>query len=213
RGGVAICRGLAAGGYRAHVRALEGRPVSDAVLTDLLRRFDVSDLDLRRRLRDQSHGMKQKIGIIQALMTHAPVVILDEPTAGLDPLMVQAFRDTVAELQQRGDTTVFLSSHVLTEVETTCDRIGLVRGGRIVTAGPIEALKRAAPRRVTVSFAAPVTQTIAIPEIAVREQTPPRWELDVRGPLGPLVEQLAGLPVLDMQVEPFKLEDYVARFY
>src|SRR5262249_57618752 len=130
RGGVAICRGLAAGGYRAHVRALEGRPVSDAVLTDLLRRFDVSDLDLRRRLRDQSHGMKQKIGIVQALMGRAPVVILDEPTAGLDPLMVFAFQETLASLKRRGDTTVFRSSHVPAEVRQTCDRIGVVREGR-----------------------------------------------------------------------------------
>jgi ABC-2 type transport system ATP-binding protein len=157
--------------------------------------------------------MKQKIGIIQALMTRPPVVILDEPTAGLDPLMVQAFRETVAELRQRGDTTVFLSSHVLTEVEATCDRIGLIRGGRIVTSGTIEDLKRDATRRVVVFFGTPVTRTLSTPGIAVRAQGPTRWELDVRGPLGPLIEDLAGLPVLDVQVEPFRLEEYVTRFY
>jgi len=124
-------------------------------------------------------------------------VILDEPTAGLDPLMVQAFRDTVAELRQSGDTTVFLSSHVLTEVEATCDRIGLIRGGRIVTSGTIEDLKRDSTRRVIVTFT---------------DGTPP-LVTDVRGPLGPLLASLNGRPIHDVSVEPFKLEHYVARFY
>jgi ABC-2 type transport system ATP-binding protein len=212
-GELPIYRDLNAADYLKYLARLDSRPVAPDYLRHLLRRFDVSDIDAKRPLRDQSHGMKQKIGIIQALMTRAPVVILDEPTAGLDPLMAQAFRETVAELRQGGETTVFLSSHVLTEVEATCDRIGLVRGGRIVASGTIEDLKREATRRVTVSFAAPVTRTISMPDVVIREQAPTEWVLDVRGPLGPLVEHLAGLPLLDMQVEPFKLENYVAQFY
>ena len=100
--------------------------------------------------------MKQKIGIIQALMARPAVAILDEPTAGLDPMMVQAFRETLADLKRGGETTVFLSSHVLAEVESTCDRIGLVRGGRLVTTGTIAQIKQDATRRVTVFFTAPV---------------------------------------------------------
>src|SRR4029077_10319919 len=168
-------------------------------LSHLLARFDVSEIDQRRRLRDQSHGMKQKIGIIQALMTRPPVAILDEPTAGLDPLMVQAFRETVGDLRHEG-TTVFLSSHVLAEVESTCDRIGLVRGGRLVTTGTIDEIKRDATRRVTVIFCRPVT----VPEwtvsgVAAVSATPTEWTLDVKGPLGPLLEFLAGRPVLDLK--------------
>jgi len=212
-GELPIYRDLNAADFLDYLARLDSRPVAPDYLRYLMRRFDVSDVDAKRPLRDQSHGMKQKIGIIQALMTRAPVVIIDEPTAGLDPLMVQAFRETIGELSRAGETTVFLSSHVLTEVEATCDRIGLIRGGRIVTSGTIDDLKRAATRRVTVSFAAPVTQTISAPEIVVRAQTPIEWTLDVRGPLGALVGRLAGLPVLDIQVEPFKLEDYVTRFY
>jgi ABC-2 type transport system ATP-binding protein len=211
-GELPIYRDLSAADYLKYLERLDSRPVAPDYLHHLLRRFDVSDLDARRPLSDQSHGMKQKIGIIQALMTRAPVVILDEPTAGLDPLMVQAFRDTIAELRRRGDT-VFLSSHVLTEVETTCDRIGLIRGGRIVTSSTIEDLRRTATRRVTVSFSVPVARSLSTPGVVVRHQTPTEWVLDVRGPLGPLLEQLAGLPVLDVQVDPFKLEDYIARFY
>jgi ABC-2 type transport system ATP-binding protein len=196
-GELPIYRDMTAAGYLAYLARLDSRPVAPDYLRHLLRRFDVSDVDAKRALRVQSHGMKQKIGIIQALMTRAPVVILDEPTAGLDPLMAQAFRETIAELRRRGDTTVFLSSHVLTEVEATCGRIGLIRGGRIVTSGTIEDLKRTATRRVTVTF----------------EDGSAPLVTDVRGPLGPLLASLNGRAVHDITVEPFKLEDYVARFY
>jgi ABC-2 type transport system ATP-binding protein len=196
-GELPIYRDLSAAGYLDYLARLDSRPVAPDYLRYLLRRFDVSDIDAKRALRVQSHGMKQKIGIIQALMTRAPVVILDEPTAGLDPLMAQAFRDTIAELRRRGDTTVFLSSHVLTEVEATCGRIGLIRGGRIVTLGTIEDLKRAATRRVIVTFADGTAPLVT----------------DVRGPLGPLLTSLNGRVIHDVTVEPFKLEDYIARFY
>ena len=115
--------------------------------------------------------------------------MLDEPTAGLDPLMVQAFRETVAELKRAGDTTVFLSSHVLAEVESTCDRIGLVRGGRMVDDRHDRGLKRDATRRVTVIFCRPVPAAGLVAgecrgDVARRRR---EWVLDVRGPLGPLL--------------------------
>ena len=141
--------------------------------------------------------MKQKIGIIQALMMRPPVAILDEPTAGLDPLMVQAFRETVVDLKRAGDTTVFLSSHVLADVELTCDRIGLVRGGRLVATGTIDDIRRDATRRVTVTFADGGAPLVT----------------DVRGPLGPLLASLEGRAIHDVAAEPFRLEDYVAQFY
>lgn len=196
-GELPIYRDLSAAGYLHYLASLDRRPVAPDYLRQLLRRFDVSDLDAKRPLREQSHGMKQKIGIVQALMTQPPVVILDEPTAGLDPLMAQAFRETVAELRAERGTTVFLSSHVLAEVEATCDRIGLIRGGRLVTSGTIADLKRAATRRVTVTFG---------------DGTPP-FVGEVRGPLGPLLATLQGRPIEDVAIEPFRLEDYVTRFY
>jgi ABC-2 type transport system ATP-binding protein len=196
-GDLPIYPDLTARDYLGYLARLDDRPVPAGYLEHLLRRFDVSALDQRRRLREQSHGMKQKIGIIQALMMRPPVAILDEPTAGLDPLMVQAFRETVAELKQRGETTVFLSSHVLTEVESTCDRIGLVRGGRLVASGTIDEIKRDATRRVTVTFADGAPPLVA----------------EVKGPLGPLVARLAGRAIHDISVEPFRLEDYLAQFY
>jgi ABC-2 type transport system ATP-binding protein len=205
---------LTADGYLHYLAQVGGRPAPRSYLEELLRRFDVSGVDLKRRLRDQSHGMKQKIGIIQALMCRAPVLILDEPTAGLDPLMVQAFRDTLAALRQQGGTTVLLSSHILSEVEATCDRIGLIRGGRMVATGTIDELKRSASRRVTVEFSIPVNGSMRWPPgVTAVPQGPTRLVLDVTGPLGPVVLALTALPVHDMQVEEFKLEDFVARYY
>jgi ABC-2 type transport system ATP-binding protein len=158
--------------------------------------------------------MKQKIGIIQALMTRAPLLILDEPTAGLDPLMVHAFRQALDSLTRQGGTTVFLSSHVLSEVETTCARIGLVRAGRMVATETIESLRQRSTRRVTLDFRIPVSATpISVPGAIPISQSDRQWVFDVSGPLGPLLQAVAALPVADLQIEPFKLEDYIASFY
>jgi ABC-2 type transport system ATP-binding protein len=205
---------LTAAGYLSYLAQLDGRVGSRGYLDELLHRFDVSDVDLRRRLRDHSHGMKQKIGIVQALMGYAPVLILDEPTAGLDPLMVQAFRDVIDTLKKRGDTTIFLSSHVLAEVEATCHRIGVIRGGRLVATGTIEDLKRSAARRVRVEFREPVTGVVpSLPGVELKSRSPREWILSVSGPMGPVIHALSSFPVHDIEVDPFRLEDYVARHY
>ena len=206
---------LTAGGYLDYLARLDGRPVARRDVEDLLARFDVSAIDLRRRLREQSHGMKQKIGIVQALMGRAPVLVLDEPTAGLDPLIAQAFREMIDVLRQRGDTTVFLSSHVLSEVEATCDRVGVIRGGRMVATGTIEDLKRNAARRVTIDFREPVDPRAlpALPDVELLHHTGRQWTLSVRGPLGPLIQALAPRQIHDVSVQPFKLEDYLASYY
>jgi ABC-2 type transport system ATP-binding protein len=205
---------LTAAGYLAFLARVDGRAVVPAHLQKLLKRFDVSDVDLRRRLRDQSHGMRRKIGIVQALMTRAPVVILDEPTAGLDPIMVQAFRETIADLTRDGGVTVFLSSHVLSEVEMTCDRVGLIRGGRLVTAGTVDDLRRKSPRRVTIRFSRDVGASVpGLPHTTVLSTTPRTWILEVAGPTGAIVGAIASLPVEDVEIEGFRLEEYVLKLY
>ena len=205
---------LTAAGYLDYLGRLDRRPVRKAYVDQLLQRFDVSGVDLARPLRDQSHGMKQKIGIVQALMTEAPVLILDEPTAGLDPLMVQAFRDTVEMVTAAGETTVFLSSHVLADVESTCGRIGLVRGGRMIASETLEDLRRKASRRVTVEFSTLVGGALpVVTGVTVRTRTDRQCVLEVTGPLGPLLQALSALPVHDIQIDPFRLEDYLAGFY
>jgi ABC-2 type transport system ATP-binding protein len=201
-------------GYLKFLAALAGKPVSAGRLEFFFRRFDVSDLDLRRRMREYSHGMKRKLGLIQALMTDPPVLILDEPTAGLDPLMIEAFCETVDEITREGRATVFLSSHVLSEVDRICDRIALIRSGRLVAVRALSELRAEWPRRLTVLFSQPVNGHVAIvPDADFVTREPLRWVMDVRGPLGALTAALGPLPVADISLEPFALEDVVLKLY
>jgi len=198
--------------YLSFLASLGSRQVSRTRLEFLLRRFDVSDIDLRRRMRDYSHGMKRKLGLIQALMTEAPLLILDEPTSGLDPLMIEAFSETIDELRKTGKTTIFMSSHILSEVDRVCERIGLVRHGRLVAVRTLAELRSQAPRRMTVSFAAPVdTDPAAVPGISVVMREPLLWVIDVHGPAGPLMSSLKGLPVADLTMTPFTLDETILR--
>jgi ABC-type multidrug transport system ATPase subunit len=208
-----LYREMSGGAYLDFLAALQRKPIDNALLRRLLSRFDVSDVDLRRRLDDLSHGMKRKFGIIQALMGRPPLLILDEPTSGLDPLMIEAFAETVDELKAEGATTIFLSSHVLSEVERLCDRVGIVRRGRLVRETSIADLRRATPRRVRVFFDGPAPPPPASLAAAVRRQDARRWDLEWRGPLGGALEAMRGFPITDIEIEPFKLEDYVLKIY
>ena len=111
--------------------------------------------DLSRPLRDLSRGNRQKVGLIQALFHRPDLLILDEPTTGLDPLMQEEFMQVVVEQQQLG-ATVFLSSHDLDEVERVCDRVGIIREGKLVAVEQVAEMRSRAWRKVTVRFAGPV---------------------------------------------------------
>src|SRR5438270_3460800 len=141
------------GGWRgseivAYVAGLRGN-VSDAVISSLAKRLD---LDLGRRYREYSHGNKQKLLLVLAFMHRPPLLILDEPTGGLDPLHQQVFYELVREARNEG-TTVFLSSHVLSEVEHVCDRVGIVREGGLVIVGTLAELIGVRVRRIEIVFA------------------------------------------------------------
>jgi ABC-2 type transport system ATP-binding protein len=198
--------------YLRFLASLGDSPPSPQHMDFLLRRFDVSEIDLNRRMRDYSHGMKRKLGLIQALMNEAPVLILDEPTSGLDPLMIEAFSETIDELARSGRTTVFLSSHILSEVDRICRRIGLVRGGQLVVVRTLSELRAAAPRRMTVSFSMPVNGEMpALPGATLVSREPARWVFDVQGPLGEVIPRLGSLPVADMQLAAFTLDETILR--
>jgi ABC-2 type transport system ATP-binding protein len=192
---------------------LNRQPVDKRRRQELCDRLELTQGDLRRRLRQYSSGMKRKLGIIQAFQANPPLLILDEPTEGLDPLMQESFYALLADVK-RGGATVFMSSHVLTEVERVCDRIALLRKGEMVLLTSVRESRRLAPRRVRVSFSEDVS---ALPELPpghqLTEQTPRRWRLAVAGPLGPLLARLEGLPVKDIEIEEARLEDVVLRYY
>jgi ABC-2 type transport system ATP-binding protein len=200
--------------YLAYLARLGSAPPSPAAVDHLLRRFDVGSAQLDRPIRDLSHGTKRKLGIVQALMSTPRIAILDEPTSGLDPLMIEAFAEVVNDLRRGGRTAVFLSSHVLSEVEKTCDRVAIVRDGRLMAARTIAELGETLPRRVTVRLeGSPAGPLPPLPGTRVVSAEGNRWVLEVVGPLGPLIQLLGGLPVGDIDVHSPSLEDYVLGLY
>jgi ABC-2 type transport system ATP-binding protein len=127
--------------------------------------------------------------------------------------MIEAFAETVHELKTEGQTTIFLSSHVLSEVERLCDRVGIIRRGRLVRQTSIADLRRDTPRRIRVFFdgSAPTPPPSLSP--ALRRSDARHWELEWPGPLGGALEAMRGLPISDIEIEPFKLDDYVLEIY
>jgi ABC-2 type transport system ATP-binding protein len=192
---------------------LNRQPVDKQYRQELCDRLELPNRDLRRRLRQYSTGMKRKLGIIQAFQANPPLLILDEPTEGLDPLMQESFYGLLADVK-RGGATIFMSSHVLTEVERVCDRIALLRKGEMVLLSSVRESRRLAPRRVRVFFSEDVTAQPELPPgHELTETTPRLWQLTVTGPLGPLLARLEGLPVEDMELEEARLEDVVLKYY
>ena len=184
---------------------------------ELLDRMQLSDRDLRRRIREYSTGMKRKLGIVQAFQADPPLLILDEPTEGLDPLMQDALYELLAETRRRGKT-VFMSSHVLSEVERVCDRIALLKRGELVLVSAVQDLRGLAARLVRVAFREDVEPPSELSarlrsECEVVSVTPRVWTLRIRGPLGPLLAITSRLPVDDLEVREPHLEEVVKTYY
>jgi len=194
---------------------LNGRAVDKKHRIELQERLDFPDSDLRRRLREYSTGMKRKLGIIQAFQADPLLLILDEPTEGLDPLMQESFYALLAEVKQRG-RTVFMSSHVLSEVDRVCDRIAILRNGELVLLSAVDESRRLVARRVRILFAENVDLVSGLPSGSEIVDSGPRvWNLKVEGVLGPLLRVLAGLPVpvKDIEIEEPKIEDVIMKYY
>jgi ABC-2 type transport system ATP-binding protein len=187
--------------------------VRPAFRRELAERLELSAPDLGRRIRDYSTGMKRKLGIVQAFQADQAVLVLDEPTEGLDPLMQEAFYALLADVRRRG-RTVFMSSHVLSEVERVCDRIAVIRRGTLVLLSPVDELRRIAARRVRVVFDTAVPPPPALPEgCELVDAAPAAWQVRVRGPLGPLLTRLEGLAVRDLEVHEVPLEEVLRPYY
>jgi ABC-2 type transport system ATP-binding protein len=184
---------------------------------ELLERMQLPFRDLRRKVRDYSTGMKRKLGIVQAFQPDPPLLILDEPTEGLDPLMQDALYELLADTRRRG-RTVFMSSHVLSEVERVCDRIGLLRRGELVLVSSVSDVRNMAARQIRVLFREDVDRGAVtrdrLPEnCEVIETTARAWTLRVRGAMGPLLSSLGALPVEDIEVREPHLEEVLKTYY
>jgi ABC-2 type transport system ATP-binding protein len=190
---------------------LSGRPPVDR--PDLLTRLGLDAATLGRQVHTYSDGMRQKLGLVQALQCRPRLALLDEPTKGLDPLVQQAFYGVVGDARSRG-MTVFISSHVLTEVERLCDRVAMLRLGALVFAGNVEEVRRTQRRRVVAAFTSDVDHEALAHFGIVLEAAPRQIALLVaQEDLPALVARLGMLPLADLVVEAPSLEEAFLEHY
>jgi ABC-2 type transport system ATP-binding protein len=172
------------------------------------------DLDLGRRMRDLSSGNRRKVALLLAFLPGAELLVLDEPTNGLDPLMQHEFLGLVREARDRG-TTVFLSSHVLSEVQRVADRVAVLRAGQIVALGTVDELRGRARQRVEVWFVGdpPAIELDGLPGLDGPITDGRRFTAVVSGPIQPLLEVLGRYPVQSLVVEEPDLEETFLGLY
>ena len=191
--------------FLARVRA-ETDPAYRDVLVE---RFQ---LDTAKKVRALSKGNRQKVQLIAAFASRADLLILDEPTSGLDPLMEVAFRETVHEAKERGQT-VFLSSHILSEVEALCDRVGILRAGRLVEEGTLPELRHLSAQTLEVTFAGPPPELPPLPGVRVASAGANALRLEVTNSVGPLLAELARRPVVALKSREPSLEEIFLHHY
>ncbi|MDP8908504.1 MAG: ABC transporter ATP-binding protein [Chloroflexota bacterium] len=190
---------------------LSGRP---PLLRDRVREaVELDGASLGRRLGTYSKGMRQKLAIIAALQHDPAVLILDEPTDGLDPLIQRNFETLLGEVRDRG-TTVFMSSHDLAEVERTCERVAVVRQGRLVANETVADLKRRYQQIATIRFAGGVPAALErVPGVRLAGQEDGAVHLSVGRDVNPLLRFLATTDVQDFSFQPPRLQDVFMGFY
>jgi ABC-2 type transport system ATP-binding protein len=185
--------------------------VDPAYVDQLVQRLD---LDPSRRFREYSRGNKQKVGLVVALQHKPDLLILDEPTAGLDPLVQHAFNELLFEARAEG-RTVFLSSHIISEVERTCDRVGIIRDGRIVRLDTVEGVRALAAHEVELRFGAPVPGSAfaALNGVSNLVEEGRTLRMLVTGPIAPVVELAARHGLVDLVSREPSLEEVFLSEY
>lgn len=177
-----------------------------SLLDDLLKIFD---LPLDRKIKGYSKGMKQKMGIVQAFMDDPEIVIMDEPTSGLDPLLQQKFYRFLRKEKDKG-RTMFFSSHILSEVDKICDRVGIIRNGSLVALEHIETLKQKTAKKIRVKIKEDASDLLQYPEVQAVDE----WiEITTHDSIDTWIKRLSSYTVLQIEMKDFSLEDYFMRYY
>jgi len=177
---------------------------------ELLERFD---LDPTKKARTYSKGNRQKVALVAGLASDVELYMLDEPTSGLDPLMEAVFKECVTELRERG-RTVLLSSHILAEVEALCDRVSIIRQGRLVESGSLADLRHLTRTTIVAETARPATTVATLPGIHAFQTEDGRVRFDVDAEhLDAVVRSLGELGVRSLESHPPTLEQLFLRFY
>ena len=209
-GGIAFWDNLTGERLLDELAALSGRP--PVRRTELLERLELSPSTMRRRVRDYSRGMRQKLGIIQALQHDPELAILDEPSEGLDPLMQRAFYGILDDLRRDG-RTVFFSSHVLSEVERVCDRVAIIRLGRLVALEEVPALLARRKRNVELRFDGTAPALAGVPGVTDVETGDGWLTCRLEGDVAPFLATIGGSAIHDLTIEPARLEEAFLEFY
>jgi ABC-2 type transport system ATP-binding protein len=178
---------------------------------ELLERFD---LDPRKKARTYSKGNRQKVALIAALAADVELLLLDEPTSGLDPLMEAAFRDWINDEERARDRTVLLSSHILAEVEALCDRVSIVRAGRVVESGTLAELRHLTRTSITAELARPADGLAGLPGVhdLQADGTRARLQVDTAN-LDEVLKHLSAAGVRSLVSQPPTLEELFLRHY
>lgn len=187
------------------------KPNTKPILKDeLVERFNI---DLSKRVKEYSRGNKQKLAIILAMMHDPPILILDEPTLGLDPFMQKEFYEILREFRNRGKT-VFLSSHIMSEVEKACQRVGVVQNGRLIAIENVEEIIKKKVRYMEVSFKEEIDLEIFnLTNVKVLEHKNHTYKLSIKGDINPLLGRLAQLKVEDLSFTHASLEEIFFEYY
>jgi ABC-2 type transport system ATP-binding protein len=183
--------------------------VDEAYKQDLVVRFE---LDVDKKVRAYSKGNRQKVLLIAALMCRPALLILDEPTSGLDPLMEREFRHTVAEAKGRGQT-VFLSSHILSEVEALCDRVAILRNGRLVELGSLSEMRHLSSLLVEITFDGLPPDLSGVPGVRGAKADGNTLRLEVAGSIDPLLKELGRHRVKELLSREPSLEELFLSLY
>jgi len=183
--------------------------VDEPYRDELIKRFD---FDPSKKVRSYSKGNRQKVSLIGALMTRPDLLILDEPTSGLDPLMEQTFRECMQEAKQRGQT-VFLSSHILSEVEALCDRVGILRMGELLELGTLAQMRHLSAFSVQATFEGPVPDVSNVAGVSNIEVLDHTLHCEVTGSMEPLLRALSGAGVRDLLSTKPSLEQLFLSHY
>ena len=187
------------------------RRTSPKLQSSLIDRFQLSKEDLSQKVKHLSHGTLQKLGIIQAFFHQPELLILDEPTIGLDPLMQEEFYRLLFEVQNKGKT-IFFSSHNLAEVEKICHRIAIIRDGKLVALETLESLKKKKVRRLKFILKEPA-DALKLPGANLVKQKDLYYEYLVEGDMKPLLQKLSSLPIDDLIFPEPDLEEVFMAYY
>jgi ABC-2 type transport system ATP-binding protein len=209
-GGIALYDSLSGKDALDYLSDLDGQP--PVRRDELCQRLEMPASVLRRRVRDYSRGMRQKMGIIQALQHDPELAILDEPTEGLDPLMQQAFYGILADLRRAG-RTIFMSSHILSEVERVCDRVAIIRRGRLMALHGVEELLARRKRRVQLRWRGAAPDLSGVPGLVDVEVDGERISGTLLGDVAPFVRAVASPALVDLTIEPARLEEAFLEYY